>query len=876
MASVSGTKTFLFTDIEGSTRLWDRYPDQMRAALARHDLWIREAIESNGGRVFKTVGDAFCAAFPAASHAVAAAIHAQQNLATAEASSTDFPGLRVRMAIHTGVAENRDGDYFGGTLNRVERLLEICHGGQTLVTGASAVLMADNMPAATNLRDLGVHRLKDLQQPEQVFQIEHPDLPREFEPLRSLENTPNNLPRQLTSFIGREKELGEITELVRRDALVTLTGTGGCGKTRLALQTAAQMLEEFPDGVWLVELASLTDSTLVINPVAVAVGTRTSQSVLTPEVVEEHIGTGKMLIVLDNCEHLVQACAELVESILQGCHNLHVLATSRQALGLSGETSYRVPSLSAPEPNRNISLKKLAQIESVRLFTERARAVSNTFELNERNAQSVAKICRRLDGIPLALELAASRINVLSPYQIDERLHDRFKILTGGSRTSLMRHQTLRATIDWSYDLLTEFERNLLTRLSVFSGGWTLRAAETICCGGPLEESDILDVLGALVDKSLVTMEDGHGGEGRYRLLETIRQYAEEKFAASGLAEKIRGRHRDFYLEMAEEAAPHIQQADQQLWLDRLESDHDNVRAALGWSVEAEVRLRLAVAMHRFWLVRGYHVEGRSRLSGSLVRATKAPERVKANALNAAGILSWAAGDYEVARTEFEESLNYSRIVGDDLQFAKQANNLGIIAYELGDYESAKRYYEESLPAFRAQGDAARVATVLCNIGVVTRAAGDLSRAREYLCESASLFDQIGDTTGSARAFLNLGQIGIREDDIRQSLTHLKSALRSFSRVREMVGWVVTLQSLGVLAARVGCFETAARLLGATSNVAKTYGASLPEHDAEDLRLALDLLEKNLPVEEHERLFQSGIAMSLVEATDLALTCEYA
>ena len=503
----TGTVTFLFTDIEGSTKLWEQHPDSMRPALARHDHLLRQSIEANNGYVFKTMGDAFCAAFATAPEAVQAALTAQR-LLTAEVWETET-SLRVRMALHTGIAEERDGDYFGQALNRVARLLATGHGGQTLLSGATQELTRDHLPLAASLLDLGQRRLKDLGRPEIVFQLRHPALSADFPPLRSLDNPdlPNNLPLQVASFIGREKETTDVKFLLAKTRLLTLTGSGGSGKTRLALQVAADLLDQYFDGVWLVELATLSDPALVPQAVADVLGVQEQVGQAITRTLKDALYSKSLLLVLDNCEHLVAACASLAADLLGNCPHVHLLSTSREPLNIAGEQTFRVPSLSLPDPKQTQTVETVSQYEAVRLFIERVQAVQPSFMVTNTNAPAVAQVCWRLDGIPLAIELAAARVRSLSVEDVNTRLDNRFRLLTGGARNSLPRQQTLRALIDWSYDLLTEAEKTLLRRLSVFAGGWTLPAAEAVGVGKDAANAgvagwEVVDLLTSLVDKS--------------------------------------------------------------------------------------------------------------------------------------------------------------------------------------------------------------------------------------------------------------------------------------------------------------------------------------------------------------------------------------
>src|SRR6516225_8299379 len=461
------------------------------------------------------------------------------------------------MGLHTGEAISSTGDYIGLDLHRAARICSVGHGGQILVSETVKVLISPDPPADASVWDLGVHRLKDLRDPEHLFQVVHPDLAADFPSLKSLDARPNNLPIQLTSFIGREREKAEVGRLLFISHLVTLTGSGGAGKTRLALQVAAEGLEEFPDGVWFVELAALSDPNLVLKAVASVLSGLEQPGPVMTETLADSLRGKSMLVVLDNCEHLVEVCAHLADALLRGCPNLRILATSREALGVTGETVWRVPSLSVPDPQHLPPLDGFKEYDAVRLFIDRAVASDPQFAVTISNAPAVAQVCHRLDGIPLALELAAARVRVLAVEQIATRLDDRFRLLTGGSRTAVLRQRTLRATMDWSFDLLSQEERALLRRLSVFAGGWSLEAAEAICSGNGVAASDILDLLTQLVDKSLVITET-QSGEARYRLLETVRQYGWERLVESKEAAKIRTRHRNWYLEFAERAEPRL------------------------------------------------------------------------------------------------------------------------------------------------------------------------------------------------------------------------------------------------------------------------------------------------------------------------------
>ena len=593
----TGTVTFLFSDVEGSTRLWEEHPETMRNVLARHDALAAAVIDQYGGILVKSrgEGDSLFCVFALASDATAAVLALQLAL-TREPWPAETP-LRVRMALHTGEPTPRDGDYYGPPVNRCARLRAIAHGGQVLLSDVTHDLGRDSLPPGVSLKPLGEHRLKDLGRPETVFQLCHPDLPFDFPALRSLDQLPNNLPVQVTSFVGREHEIGEVKRLLGSTSLLTLTGSGGSGKTRLALQAAADLLEDSGDGVWLVELASLTDPILVPQSVVSVLGMRVEPGVCPTRTVTEYLKSRHLILILDNCEHLLGACAQLTDALIRSCPRVKVLCTSREGLGIAGETTYRVPSLSLPGPKDDLRIEALSQYEAVRLFIDRALAAVPGFSVTNRNAPALASVCSRLDGIPLAIELAAARVAVLPVETINERLDNRFRLLTCGSRTALPRQQTLRALIDWSYDLLSASEQVLLRRLAVFAGGWTLDAGEAACAGEPIDEGDVLDVLTALVEKSLVIYEEA---DERYRLLETVRQYARERLLNGGEVEAVRSRHLDFFARLAEEAKAQLGGPSQAVWLDRLEADHDNLRAALDWSAELETSKRASVWLARY------------------------------------------------------------------------------------------------------------------------------------------------------------------------------------------------------------------------------------------------------------------------------------
>ena len=820
--------TLLFTDIEGSSALWERDETLMSQALALHDALARRTVESHGGSVVKKTGDGILAVFDEASAALTATLELQRALRDS-AESGGAP-LRVRCGLHRGVVEHRDGDYFGSTVNRAARIMSAAHGGQILLSQAMVDSVRDRLPAQVSLRDLGRIRLRDLSTPECVHQAVHPQLRLEFPALRTLETTPNNLPQQPTNFIGRDKELAELKRLLASARLLTLTGAGGCGKTRLGLQLAADSLERFPDGAWLVELAPLSDPGLVPRTAATVLGLEEQPGQAITETLVEYLRDKRLLIVIDNCEHLLHACAVLSDLLVRRCPQLTILASSREALGIAGEQTYRVPSLSLPDPKENHTPASVVPFEALQLFVDRCLSVRPDFRVTPENAATLASICHRLDGIPLAIELAAARVRSVSVEEINRRLDHRFRLLTGGSRTALPRQQTLRSLIDWSYDLLQEPEKVLLQRLSVFAGGWTLDAAEQVCVGEQVEDGEVLDLLSSLIDKSLVAVEQSDG-RVRYRLLETVRQYARERLLESGGAETMRERHRDYFLRLAEAADDQLLGAEQAGWLQRLEDEHDNLRSALEWSrgeARAQEDLRLCRAMHRFWFTRGYIAEGRLWCARILAKgAPDVPTLEYARAVNAAGSLAWHQTDFPAARTLLEESLALSRALDDRSGLARTLNNLGSLAIEQGDYPSAQALYEESLALWREIGDRRGAAGLLGNLALVAMERGDLPAARTLAQEALSLSREVGDQGRVADALSILGNLACDQGDLANAWTLNQESLAIGRELGDRDCIATALTSLAAVALLRGELDDARSLYGEGLGIRRELGDRL-------------------------------------------------
>ena len=908
----TGTVTFLFTDIEGSTKLWESHPERMREALARHDALMRQAIESSSGHVFRTQGDAFCATFSTALDAVSAVLAALVALASEPWPETT--PIRVRMAVHTGVAESRDGDYFGSCVNRVARLLTAGHGGQALVSQTTFDLARDVLPSGAWLQGMGDHQLKDLGRPESVYQLVLPGLPSDFPPLRTLNNPElkHNLPGQLTSFIGRESELTEIASLFAKTRLLTLTGSGGCGKTRLALQAAADMLDGSGDGAWLIELAPIADPNLVPQAVADVLEVKDQQGKTLTQSLVERLRRQHVLLVLDNCEHVLGACASLADTLLRNCPQTLILATSQEGLNVIGETTYRVPSLSLPDPKRAQTADSLSHYESVRLFIDRAVQVQTDFVVTNENAPALASVCHRLDGIPLAIELAAARIRSLSLEDIDGKLNERFRLLSRGARTAVPRHQTLRGAIDWSYDLLSEQEGRLLAHLSVFTGGWTLEAAEDVCPGGGIRESDVLDLLASLVDKSLVQSETRAGS--RYHLLETIRHYGAERLAEAEGALDLRKRHLAHFLSLAEDAEPELTGPAQGAWLARLDAEHDNLQAALAGcrSEEAEESLRLVGALWRFWWVRGYLGLGRVYIGEALAREGAADRTAfRANALNGAGVLAWAQSDYGAAIALHEESLSIMKEIGENRGIAAALHGLGNVAYYQGDYSSAGVLHGEGLSIRRELGDKQGVAMSLLFLGFVARGQGDLSAAwtlyeeslliqrelgdkagiglslgnlglvaceqgafesgRALLEESLSIRRELGDKWGIASVLGNLGSMACDTGDYGPARTLLKESLAIRSELGDRRVIASSLEGLATLAVAESRPERATRLLSAAEALRDAIGSAIPRSEGDQHCRDVAMARAALTEEAFDAAWAEGRVMTMEQAIELAL-----
>jgi predicted ATPase/class 3 adenylate cyclase len=775
--------TFLFSDIVASTQRWEGDSDAMTVDLARHDELLRTCIETAGGEVFCHTGDGMAAAFTAAPDAVVAAVAAQRALATAAWAAAG--PLRVRMAIHAGVAQRREGNHFGPPLNRVARLLGTASGGQVICSQAAVELIGMQLPVEVALIDLGEHRLADLSRPERVFQVTHPGLPSQFPPLRSLGVHRHNLPVALTSFVGRSGELEELGRLLARSRLLTLTGVGGTGKTRLALQAVAAALKGYTEGVWMVELAPLRDGAQVAAAMAAALSLETS-AFDSPEAVEErlirHLATRQTLLLLDNCEHLLEAVARLVHALVTRCPGVTVLTTSRERLGVPGEVAWRVPPLSLPSPGAAVD--ELTDSDAVAFFSQRAQAAQPMFELDRANADAVVRICRRLDGIPLALGLAAARIQVLSPAQVADRLDDRLRLLTGRERVAVPHQQTLRATIDWSYELLSPIEQRALARLAVFPGTFDLQAAEALISGetGGVDPEDALDVLCRLVDKSLVVVHS-EGPESRYRLLETIRQYGIEKLAETGEETAARQRHRNTFIARVQAWGGTPLGAD---FLRGAFTDAENFRTALEWSWaqrDADAMLHLIGALWVPWLWFG-NPDGQiwmQRISSepefSAPELADHPARVDALALQAVFL---PGDDWERRDELLEEATMLARRIGDDRRLAW--HNWGRGEYKLlsGQAAQARSFLEAALTAFERLGLPDGVGWCHDHLGWAAVIDGNYDRARSHFERAVEVArsDPLGEWV-EPHALAALGPLIALAGDKQRAIHLAEEAIRA-------------------------------------------------------------------------------------------------
>ncbi len=787
--------TFAFTDIEGSTRRWERDRAAMQSAVRRHDELMRGAILEHGGYVFKTVGDAYCAAFARPEDAVEAMLAAQRALVAEDFSAVD--GLRVRAAIHTGTVDERDGDYFGPAVNRVARLLAIAHGGQVLASGVTTDLVQGALPARTSLRDLGEHRLKDLIHPEQVYQLVADGLPETFPPLRSLQSLPNNLPLQLTSFVGREDEVAEISALIGTTRLLTLVGTGGVGKTRTALQVAAELLDGSGDGVWFVDFAPLRDASLVAHEVVSALGLTVPPETTAAAVVIAYLKARRLLLILDNCEHLVASAASMIDAILRSCPQVKILATSREGLNVSGEWVHRMPSLALPPEGAKLTAAEASAYGAVALFTERARAADGRFTLTDQNAAIVAGVCRRLDGIALAIELAAPRVKVLAVEQLSRRLDERFRILTGGSRTALPRQQTMRALIDWSYDLLSNNEKSVFRHAGTFVGGFTLEAAAAVCAGDTgLDEWEVLEVLSTLVDKSLVSTEM-LDSQQRYRLLESLREYARTRLAEAGEMEAASHAHALHYRDYAQKKCGDWEITPGAQWIAPMLAEIDNFRAALAWLLAETpvVAAEAALALCRFFDRLGLQEEGLHWIEAVLVTGATLPKPLEADLHDARVTLFVNQGRFEASMDAAQLALDIARELGDERRLVTALVSMAIALMSMGQDRKRAEICAEASALAHALDDDLLISQA--DMMLAASAFNDVKQRRELFASSIATQKRLHRNRLAALAMLYWA---IWELELGDYAAAQKIGAQSVELSRSIEP-TLHLRSLGVLAA---------------------------------------------------------------------------
>jgi predicted ATPase/class 3 adenylate cyclase len=846
-----GSVTFLFTDIEGSTKLAQEFRgDRWNAILARHRELIRAALTAAGGHEEKTEGDGFLAVFGRPGGAVRAAVDAQRRLAAEP--WPDGAVVRVRMGLHSGDgALDPDGEYVGADVHRAARVGAAGHGGQVVLSETTSSLVADELPEGVTIRGLGEHRLKDLR-PERLCQLVIDGLRNDFPPIRSLDLRANNLPTQLTSFVGRDVELAEAGTLLARTRLLTLTGPGGTGKTRLSLQLAANVADQFEDGTWFVALEPVRDPSLVASRIAGVLGLVETASRSARDLLAEWLAGRHVLLVLDNFEQVIEA-APVIADLLRASERLSVIATSRAALRVSGEQEYPVPGLPVPrdilalseleklnltKDQRAVVAESISQYEAVRLFVARALAVRPDFHVTNENAPAVAGICSRLHGMPLAIELAAARIKLLTPDAILTRLEHQLGALASGSRDLPERQQTLRGAIAWSHDLLGEGERRLLWRLAVFVGGCNLEIAESVC--GPAGDIgiDVLDGLTSLADQSLVRSEE-IDGETRFRQLDTIREFALEKLIASGEQAEIERRHSAAMLELAERAAPHLAGPDQRNWLGRLERDHDNIRAVLDRATaagDAPTAIRIAFAMWRYWQKRGHLVEARRRLDAIAAEPwSRSDPLLRARLMEALGGVGWWQADRDVMVAAYGEALEIWRSIGDKREIANALYNSSFqYAVALDPTASdpdgiGLGQMQEALDLYREVGDEHGLATALWGIGNYRYFHGDPDRGVPDAREALELFRRLGDQTMEAWSLHMIGTGLIRLGQMPEAIDKVNTAIRLFHAAGDVAGITLGLDDLAGAAAATADLPRAARLWGAARALSSASGVRLAD-----------------------------------------------
>ncbi|PWU10813.1 MAG: adenylate/guanylate cyclase domain-containing protein [Verrucomicrobia bacterium] len=868
-----GTVTFLFTDIEGSSLLWERCPDAMTSVIEQHDHLLSSLCIQKGGYVFKRMGDGICAAFEAPLSALTAAIQIQRALAIK--SWEVIGGLRVRIGIHTGVAVWRENDYFGQALNRVARIMSAAHGGQILISGVTAELLKDFSSDQWSLRHLGEHRLKGLERSEHLYQVLGENLESQFPFPRTLEQIPNNLPRLTTSFIGRLKELDEVKRLIASYNLVTLVGSGGTGKTRMAVEAAIDVVADYPDGSWLVELALISDEDHVLEAIATVLEIRSEGNICFEESLLNYLGPKNLLLLLDNCEHVTTGCAAVVQKILYHCPKVHIVATSRNPLGVAGEVVWNVPPLGLAIPKSRYLgsdpnfVKTISQCDAVKLFAERAAAVRPDFAITPQNALAVAKICSRLDGIPLAIELAAARIKVMTAEQIVERLKEGFGFLRSNRKDVLPRQQTLKKLISWSYELLTQKEQLLLSRLAVFSRGRTLKAVEAVCSGEGIDRDEIIDLIQQLIDKSLIAVEEGPAREVHYILTESLWEFIREKFEASEEFHRIQERHLDYFLAYAEELRPKLLTKDQLRWLGIASAERMNFQKAVEYALVTssgpEKCLRLVAALERLWEIQGNNLQESLNYTRRALARPEAeePSIFRAEALLAAARLSWCLELNDEARRFYQLGLELYQKHGVEPKVELARCLLGFIERNDGHLDIAEKLFHSGLAAGKRLRHTLLTAAALNGLGTICQDRGDYFSARQYKDESLKLYRQAGDRWVVAIILWSVARAALAQKDVVTATNALEELLmiaRSY-RNRWLIHYALT--GFGHLKLFLGKPRQAARILAAAETLKEELGlgsVTIKQIEREDL---MRRLEKALPPDELADIWHEGRSANL-------------
>jgi predicted ATPase/class 3 adenylate cyclase len=926
MNSNPRTATFLFTDLENSTPLWENHPDLMQGLAARHDALLREAITAHSGRVVKTTGDGFHSVFEDPSDGVAAALAGQQAMIR-EAWPAETGQLQVRMGLHTGESQERDGDYYGPEVNRAARVMGVANGGQILISEATAALILHSLPPEISLLDLGEHRLRGLAVTEHISQICHPILPFEFPALNSLSVYQHNLPMQLTSFVGRGKEMAEVHRLLKETRLLTLLGPGGTGKTRLMLECAEEVVGDYADGVWLVELAPLTDPDLTDERVAAALNVQEQPSRSIRESLVDYLRRKELLLLLDNVEHLVRQSAELAQHLLTHCTKLKIMVTGREALFIPGEVTLQIPSLSLPSGSDEMDLEEIQDSEGCKLFLARAQEVRPDFELHPENATAVADIVRRLDGIPLALELATARLRMLSVDQIAERLHDRFRLLTGGRRTALPHQQTLQALIDWSWKLLDEKEQLLLRRLSIFSGGWTLEAAQAVAVDDQLDEFEVFDRLEQLVNKSLVTVSHPPAGEARsgmasrFGMLESIHQYGRDRLIESGEGEMLRDRHADYFVAFAEEAGPHLVWSLTRTWVRRIVADLDNLRAVLNWTLEERPELALRIAANIFY--NEVHSltprEARSWLEPAIEKARVSMEhegspfrpvdylkaliglgivtgiqggQAKVHAmLEEATLLAWRLDEPRVAaiaiagkqmmrpftlsieeRQEMESAIDICR---RNQHHFELFNLLLVYAFALdvqGSSELAKPLFREAVELSHT-GKVRHDATIFISVQFgLARLLEDFEEEKRFISNALEKYQALKHRRGTVIGQGAMAHLLRREEHFDEAKAFYNQSIVGWQELGHKSAVAHQIECFAYIAIERGQHVHAARLLGAAGEARRRLDAlSQDPQEISELARAMEQLAEVMGKEERDRAVAEGRLIELDSAVEIAL-----